>query len=170
MNESFDIKPLGVKYYLLAFIISLPIGLIFTIPIFITRYYFKNHEIDISIVLAFIITMTVFLTIFLLASIGSPRLRRYKVKNNSIVIFSFLSNKKVIPFTDIKKVSFIDSKDSIEPYTIVFYTKDNEKLFSLSKDDNLHENIIKLLKLLREQNVEMSDQIEKFIRKSSLGL
>lgn len=170
MKNSFDIKPLEVKYYLLAFIIGLPIGLIFTLPILIIRFYFKNHEIDISIILAFIIMMTVLLTIFLLASIGSSRIKRYKVENNSIIISSFLSKKIVIPFTDIKKVSFIVSKDSIDPYIIAFYTKDNTKLFSLSKDDYLHEIIVKLLELLKEQNVEMSDQIEKFIRRSQLGL
>lgn len=170
MNNSFDIKPLEVKYYLLAFLIGLPIGLIFTLPILITRYYFKNHEIDISIILAFIIIMTVLLTIFLLASIGSSRIRKYRVENNSIVIFPFLSKKIVIPFTDINKVSFVAGKDSIELSIIAFYAKDNTKLFSLSKDDYKQENIVKLLELLKIQNVEMSDQIEKFIRRSLLGL
>ena len=170
MNNSFDIKPLEVKYYLLAIIIGLPLILIFTLPEIIVKTNNKFGVIDISFILPFISIFLVLFIILILAGLVSSRLKKYRIENNSIVISSILSKKIIIPFTDINKVSFVASKDSIKPSIIAFYSKDNTKLFSLSKDDYKQENIVKLLELLKIQNVEMSDQIEKFIRRSLLGL
>jgi len=170
MKNSFDIKPLEIKYYFLAILIGLPLILIFTLPEILTKTYFKLGEKDMWIILPFISIFLLLFVIFMFGTLVSSRLRRYRIENNSIIISSLFSKKIVFPFTDIKKVSFITSKDSIDPSIIAFYSKDNTKLFSLSKDDYQHENIVKLLELLKEQNVEMSDQIEEFIRRSLLGL
>ncbi len=170
MNDSFDIKPLEVKNYLLALLIGLPLIFIFTLPEILTKTYYKLGEKYMWIILPFISIFLLLFVIFMFGSLVSSRLRRYIIEKDSIIISSFLSNKIVIPFTDIKNVSFITSKDSIDPSIIAFYAKDNSKLFSLSKDDYQHEYIVKLLELLKEQNVEMSEQIEKFIRRSLLGL